>query len=162
MGCEGGCSQCVKVSQSYLLQSGAETIVAQKDAPAAELINNGQDWRNAVRAREFTIDVPINIRLGDDDDPEVMTPDTTNLVRDVAVVKCKEPAPDSSHDEEMTGTMVPPLQQQIELQKAALGKESEVIDDLTDQDDIDQQEDDIDSQQFVDLSSFWNQRPVGN
>lgn len=117
-----------------------------------------------MRAREFTINIPINIKLGDDDEPEVTSPDTTNIVRDVAVVQHQEPASDTSpEDDEEMGVMVPPLQQQIELQKAALGKESEVIDDLTDEDEVDQEEDEEDeSERFVDLSSFWNQKPVGN
>ncbi len=75
-----------------------------------------------MRAKEFTINVPINVRINGDDEVEVQTP------------------VDNDQEEEQH-TMVPPLQQAIELQKASLGKESEVIDDLTDEDDIDQESD---------------------
>lgn len=164
MGCEGERSLSVRRPRKYLVPVPAFRITVQKGPLVMDLINNGQDWRSAVRAREFTINIPINIKLGDDDEPEVTTPDTTNIVRDVAVVKHEEPAQEPQDDQDDDGTMVPPLQQQIELQKAALGKTSEVIDDLTDEDEIDQEEeeDDEDPKQFVDLSSFWNQKPVGN
>ena len=111
-----------------------------------------------MRAREFTINIPINVRLGDHGEPEVTAPTATNLVRDVAVAQCQEPVSNTGDQDSQseTGTMVPPLQQQIELQKAALGKTSEVIDDLVDQDFVDQQQ----QEDYVDLSSFWNQRPM--
>lgn len=56
--------------------------------------------------------------------------------------------------------MVPPLQQQIELQKAALGKHSEVIDDLTacdseSESDTDPAQHDVDS---VAMIAHWHQQ----
>lgn len=76
-----------------------------------------------MRAKEFTINVPINIRINGEDEVEVETP--------------VEQDP-----EEENHKMVPPLQQAIELQKASMGKESEVIDDLTDDDEEDHDNDD--------------------
>jgi hypothetical protein len=66
-----------------------------------------------MRAREFTINVPINIKINGDGDPEI----------DV----------DSKTDDELDSNpvMVTPQQQDLELKKAALGKKSPVIDDLT-------------------------------
>lgn len=76
-----------------------------------------------MRAREFTINVPINVRINGDDEVEIDTP-----------------VDQESPEEEEEATMVPPLQQAIELQKATLGKESEVIDDLTDEDEVDEED----------------------
>ena len=66
-----------------------------------------------MRAREFTINVPINIKINGDGDPEI----------DV----------DGNTDDELDSNpvMVTPQQQDLELKKAALGKKSPVIDDLT-------------------------------
>lgn len=52
-----------------------------------------------MRAREFVINVPITIKINGDDDPEVS----------------------ADHDETETNTMVPPLQQKIELLKRNSG-----------------------------------------
>lgn len=114
-----------------------------------------------MRAKEFTINVPINIKLGDDDEPEISTPSTTNVVRDVPIIRHQDHS-DSAEDDELGDVMVPPLQQQIELQKAALGKQSEVIDDLVDDDEVDQEEEEIEDPALLDLTSFWNQRPIGD
>ena len=70
-----------------------------------------------MRAQEFTINVPINIKINGDGDPEV---DVGNG--------------DEESDQEQlhqNPVMVPPLQQHIELAKADQGKESPVIDKLT-------------------------------
>lgn len=119
-----------------------------------------------MRAKEFTINVPINIRLGDDDEPELIEP-VASPEEPKSVELPARPAKTSCHsddcDEEEDDVMVPPLQQQVELQKAALGKDSEVIDDLTDEDDIDQEDRDEPSDpQKLDLSSFWDQTPIGH
>ena len=71
-----------------------------------------------MRAREFTINVPITIKINGDGDPEI---DMDNN---------KEPAKDPK-ELDPNPVFVPPLQQQIELQKSDQGKESPVIDDLT-------------------------------
>ena len=70
-----------------------------------------------MRAREFTINIPINIKINGDGEPEVDLDDKDGPV-DPSVPK-EEPV------------MVPPLQQQIELQKAQTGKRSPIIKDLT-------------------------------
>lgn len=121
-----------------------------------------------MRAREFTINVPINIKLGDTDETEleVGTPDTANAQPEVRPVEVEpQPNPASSEEDDECGdVMVPPLQQQIELQKANLGKTSEVIDDLTDEDEIDQEKDDKEREPeapHVDLTGYWDQKPVG-
>lgn len=74
-----------------------------------------------MRAREFVINVPITIKINGDGDPELdmgqnQAADPTKLKQDPI--------------------MVPPLQQQLELQKADQGKNSPVIADLT-QDEVD-------------------------
>ena len=70
-----------------------------------------------MRAREFTINVPINIRINGDGDPEVDMPGN------------KEPKDPKELDD--NPIMVPPLQQDVELKKAQAGKDSPVIQDLT-------------------------------
>jgi hypothetical protein len=74
-----------------------------------------------MRAREFTINIPINIRINGDGQPEI---DMGNN----APIDPSKPKEDP--------VMVPPLQQQIELQKAEVGKNSPIIHDLT-QDEVD-------------------------
>jgi hypothetical protein len=75
-----------------------------------------------MRAREFTINIPINIRINGDGEPEI------DMGQDDAPVDPSELKQDA--------VMVPPLQQQIELQKADVGKISPIIKDLT-QDEVD-------------------------
>lgn len=75
-----------------------------------------------MRAREFTINVPITIKINGDDDPEINMPGT------------EEPKPVDELDPDPV--MIPPLQQHIELAKADQGKDSPVIKDLT-QDEVD-------------------------
>jgi hypothetical protein len=67
-----------------------------------------------MRAREFTINVPITITINGDDDPEISTGN--------------QQQPDELQQNPM---MINPLQQELELKKAALGKSSPVIDKLT-------------------------------
>lgn len=66
-----------------------------------------------MRAKEFTINVPINIKINGDGDPEI----------DVA----GEPQPDDTDP-----VFVSPQQQEIELKKAEQGKKSIVASQLTD------------------------------
>lgn len=72
-----------------------------------------------MRAREFTINVPITISINGDDDPVVSAGEKGSQ------------EPDSTDELQQNPVMVPPLQQNIELMKAAMGKESPVIDKLT-------------------------------
>lgn len=72
-----------------------------------------------MKAREFVINVPINIKINGSGDPEI----------DVA-------GKDAEDEEEKDPLMIPPLQQSMELKKAALGKESRAIDQLI-TDDVD-------------------------
>lgn len=74
-----------------------------------------------MRAREFTINIPINIRINGDGEPEIDMGQDSPI--DPSVPK-------------QNPVMVPPLQQQIELQKADVGKISPIIKDLT-QDEVD-------------------------
>lgn len=70
-----------------------------------------------MRAREFTINIPINIKINGDGDPEI----------DIAGAdEKKDPS-----ELDPNPVFVPPLQQEIELKKAELGKKSPVIQDLT-------------------------------
>jgi hypothetical protein len=70
-----------------------------------------------MRAREFVINVPITIKINGDGDPEIDM-DGNDAAKD-------------PQELDLNPTMVPPLQQDIELKKAAAGKSSPVIDDLT-------------------------------
>jgi hypothetical protein len=66
-----------------------------------------------MRAKEFTINIPITITLNGDDEPVIST------------------GQDSGDEIDQNPVMVPPLQQSLELAKAEQGKESPVIDKLT-------------------------------
>ena len=70
-----------------------------------------------MRAREFTINVPITIKINGDGDPEIDMPGAD------------EPKDPSELDP--NPVMVTPLQQDIELKKAEAGKASPIINDLT-------------------------------
>jgi hypothetical protein len=72
-----------------------------------------------MRAKEFTINIPINIKINGDGEPEVNTGQQSD---------------DSELDQ--NPVMVPPLQQELELAKAEQGKSSPVIDKLTQDDSI--------------------------
>jgi hypothetical protein len=83
-----------------------------------------------MRAHEFTINIPINIKINGDGEPEI----TTGSVAD---------------DDELQSNpvMVSPLQQQLELAKADQGKASPIIDKITQDNDLgteDDQEQDSD------------------
>lgn len=69
-----------------------------------------------MRAREFTINVPITISINGDEDPVISTPNQ-----------------DQEDDQELqqNPVMVSPQQQELEMKKAELGKDSPVIDKLT-------------------------------
>ena len=73
-----------------------------------------------MRAREFTINVPISIKINGDGDPEI----------DVAGNDTDSDEPDNNP------IFVSPLQQELELKKAAVGKDSAVIDKITADDDV--------------------------
>lgn len=72
-----------------------------------------------MRAQEFTINIPINIKINSDGEPEISTGQS-----------------DNDQDLQQNPVMVPPLQQELELAKAEQGKESPVIDKLTANDSI--------------------------
>lgn len=69
-----------------------------------------------MRAREFTINVPITIKINGDDDPDISMP-----------------GQEQSDDQELqlNPVMVSPQQQELEMKKAELGKDSPVINKLT-------------------------------
>ncbi len=69
-----------------------------------------------MRAKEFTINIPINIKINGDGEPEIST--------------SEEPADDN------VGDFVPPLQQKIELMKKSVGVESVYDDESEQQDNI--------------------------
>lgn len=70
-----------------------------------------------MRAREFTINVPITIKINGDGDPEIDMPGHDDAVN-----------PEEKDDNPI---MVPPLQQQAEFDKAEAGKTSPIINKLT-------------------------------
>lgn len=69
-----------------------------------------------MRAREFTINVPITISINGDEDPVISMPNQ-----------------DQEDDQELqkNPVMVSPQQQELELKKAEMGKDSPVIDKIT-------------------------------
>lgn len=69
-----------------------------------------------MRAREFTINVPITISINGDADPVVSAGDT---------------AQDDDTELQQNPVMISPQQQELELAKAAAGKSSPIIDKLT-------------------------------
>jgi len=71
-----------------------------------------------MRAKEFTINVPINIKINGDGDPEI------------------DVAGNDDSDPDENPIFVSPLQQELELKKADAGKDSAVIDKITAPDDI--------------------------
>jgi hypothetical protein len=71
-----------------------------------------------MRAKEFTINIPINIKINGDGEPEISATEPADAEMDTNPV------------------FVPPLQQHLELAKAGLGKESPVIDKITQDDNI--------------------------
>jgi hypothetical protein len=82
-----------------------------------------------MRSREFTINVPITIKINGDGDPEIDMPgqeqDETPL--------------------QNNPVMVNPLQQELELKKAELGKQSPVIDKMVQSDNLGSEEPDNDT-----------------
>lgn len=77
-----------------------------------------------MRAREFTINVPINIRIDGNGDPQVDMP--------------TDKGSDSVHNpdgSEKQPVMLTPQEQELELKKAELGKDSKYIDQLLDEPD---------------------------
>ena len=74
-----------------------------------------------MKAREFTINVPINIKINGDGDPEIDVAGQNPEDEQDPGQDCMDPNP----------IMVPPLQQNIELKKAALGKEGDIVDKIT-------------------------------
>jgi hypothetical protein len=75
-----------------------------------------------MRAREFTINVPITITINGDEDPVVNAAGKT--------------APEDDAELQLNPVMVSPQQQELELAKAAAGKASPVIDKLTGQESV--------------------------
>ena len=71
-----------------------------------------------MRAREFTINIPINIKINGDGEPEISTDQD-----------------DESHNDGSSRSMVPPLQQKLEIHKKSAGLRN-VFDQEADDDDI--------------------------
>lgn len=78
-----------------------------------------------MRAREFTINVPITIKINGDNEPEI-----------------DMPGQKENPELQQNPVMVAPLQQELELAKAEQGKESPVIDKITADDEIGSEPDD--------------------
>jgi hypothetical protein len=67
-----------------------------------------------MRAKEFTINIPINIKINGDGEPEVSTGEEDTI-------------------DDNVGDFVPPLQQKIELMKKSVGVDSVYDDEETDE-----------------------------
>ena len=72
-----------------------------------------------MRAREFTINVPITISINGDNDPVINAGG--------------QEQPEDDTELQQNPVMVSPQQQELELKKAEAGKDSPVIDKLTGQ-----------------------------
>lgn len=108
-----------------------------------------------MKAREIKINIPVTVRMSEDGNIEfVFDDDETKLDQPAEVEEIE------SEDEEKI--MVPPLQQSIELQKAAIGKESEVIDQLTTSHDEDEAGEEEDFEDVVDAAKLLNMRTGSN
>jgi len=81
---------------------------------------------HVMRAKEFTINIPINIKMNSDGSVDVDT-DNDEDARD----------PEELDQEPI---FVPPLQQEIELNKHSQGKDSKVIDKLTTDEEYDDED----------------------
>ena len=86
-----------------------------------------------MRAREFTINIPINIKINGDGEPEIVMGDGS-----------KEGDPEEL---DQNPVFVSPLQQEIELKKAEVGKQSAIIDKLTSPEDIGDEDKEEDEEQ---------------
>jgi hypothetical protein len=75
-----------------------------------------------MRAKEFTINVPITITINGDEDPVVNAASQTPAELDTEL--------------QQNPVMISPQQQELELAKAAAGKASPVIDKLTGQETV--------------------------
>jgi hypothetical protein len=75
-----------------------------------------------MKAKEFVINVPINIKIDGNGDPQV----------DMPTAQPEEPA---------EPVMMTPQEQELELKKAELGKESKYIDQLIDEPEKPEQDD---------------------
>ena len=76
-----------------------------------------------MKAREFTINVPINIKINGDGDPDI---DVGNEPSEDGYKKEDGLDPNPVH--------VPPLQQELELEKSDQGKTSNAISKITQSD----------------------------
>jgi len=72
-----------------------------------------------MRAKEFTINIPINIKI-DDDEPRISAAQPSVPVQTAAA-----PQPTQKPVDDTTDKFIPPLQQSIELQKKQAGVKSE-------------------------------------
>jgi len=92
-----------------------------------------------MRAREFTINIPINIKINGDGEPEISADQDVGTFSSPLQQKLdllKQAAVQSQDkDDGEPGTFVPPLQQKLELMKHAAGKNSPVIDQIKADDD---------------------------
>ena len=70
-----------------------------------------------MRAREFTINIPVHITINGDGDPVISTPGN------------------DGEEDELATNFAPPLQQKLELMKHAAGKKGAIIDQITADDD---------------------------
>ena len=92
-----------------------------------------------ITERDIKVEIPINITIPQDGgDPKVSVADKDKSLGD---------------ETEAEKVMVSPLQQEVELAKAAQGKHSPVIDELTDDDEEVGAEDDV-NEQTDELAQF--------
>lgn len=93
-----------------------------------------------MRAREFTINIPINIKINGDGEPEISNDQEVGtfaspLQQKLDILKQAASQEPQGEDDGEPGTFVPPLQQKLELMKHAAGKSSPVIDQIKADDD---------------------------
>ncbi len=91
-----------------------------------------------MRAKEFivNVNVPIRIKLAGNGQPDIDMPGYQSKAAPRSVDMPKpEPEIKDPQELETNPVFIPPLQQQIEIQKALAGKQSPVIQDLLQHDD---------------------------
>lgn len=91
-----------------------------------------------MRAKEFTINIPVNLRITSDGNL------IGNIFNDIATLKNPELNVEEKNpydgqkpmdQDDVKTNFVPPLQQKIELQKAAAGKDGSLVQQITADDD---------------------------
>ena len=95
-----------------------------------------------MKSHEFIINIPINIKINGNEEPEISVPDDDPELHQNPVMVSplqQELELAKAAQGKQNPVMVSPLQQELELAKAAQGKQSPVIDQITAPDNTDEE-----------------------